>query len=1071
MRLKLGLVLLLLVGGGLVFLSRSGRWQSLQRAATTSEKNETERRDEEPGQRSSVAESQDVGVADQATKALEREPAPTEDTKFSGQVAALDGSPLSGARVSWTAWDKKDVEWEPAWQLDDWGALARLARETATDGHGRFSFDEEVFGEHGTVLWATHEDHESACVLLEPDQELTPASATLRLQPLPGIRVRVVDAAGDPVAGAIVEQYGLTASRASRGSDGRTQERARRLLARRYTTDSTGTTRCGPFVGEQILVAHQGTQRSIPWRGVRQDEVLLRLGDSFTIGGSVAFPDWSHLGYEGERRIVVRARLGDDLETLVSSRPTLDGEWGPLSVPLIQGAEFSLELAGSPIVPLIETFLAPAAGGHVTLDLFPELGHSLAFFIQDEEGNPLGDAQVASYWHAGEYERVLRRRAESDGHAFNWSLPSEVEVRTFVTAPGFAGQWCYPILLPENPPATHRIILTKGAVLQGRCTHAGQPVPDFEVVVWVSGRSTETQVARSFKGREDGRFEMDGVPEGRLQVTAGTASLPFCRPALVELPSTQAIEIELFSPTLGTGQVVDLETSGPLEGARVQVLTVTAENVIRPWGAVHRTDGEGRFSIPGFLPGRNMIRVQADGFAERDVPAFSRGPEDVDFGRIGLDRRQLLTIQLVTDEGPVSIAGMTAQGSDGTLLPRKPFDASGVARFEDVDPGTRFLLLEGAVQPSWTFLRLHLERGRKWSFTHKVAGRRRLHVEVTGENEQRPSYRGLAVTYVNRDGVTTESGVPFPVGGGMSLDGIDADSALVTIIGATSQLPLFAVADLEGEDLHARLDLEGRPLVLRVVDREGVPIPGVAVRLGDAGPAAYFILGATDGGGRCEFRGLAGRQLLVSLDHESRGRRIGIPVDGGAGEVELVLSATGRLDLRIRDGAEPIAGVQAKALVTPVGPRWNYFGTSDEEGAILVSDLGEGSYRVLTEHPECWPAAANVTATASPAACEIQVRRRGGLVLQVRTPDGFPVRALPVELVSEEFGADVGAWIDEGTVTSRAGLVSDAKGEIRIERLPRGPYRYRVRTPAGEERVGRGEVLAGKLVSLPIVLP
>ena len=92
-------------------------------------------------------------------------------------------------------------------------------------------------------------------------------------------------------------------------------------------------------------------------------------------------------------------------------------------------------------------------------------------------------------------------------------------------------------------------------------------------------------------------------------------------------------------------------------------------------------------------------------------------------------------------------------------------------------------------------------------------------------------------------------------------------------------------------------------------------------------------------------------------------------------------------------------------------------------------------------------------------------------MLQFWTPDGLPVQAHPVELVSEEFAVDVGAWIDEGSVTSRTGLVSDAEGEVRIERLPRGPYRYRVQTRAGEGFEGRCEVLAGKLVSLPVVLP
>lgn len=140
-------------------------------------------------------------------------------------------------------------------------------------------------------------------------------------------------------------------------------------------------------------------------------------------------------------------------------------------------------------------------------------------------------------------------------------------------------------------------------------------------------------------------------------------------------------------------------------------------------------------------------------------------------------------------------------------------------------------------------------------------------------------------------------------------------------------------------------------------------------------------------------------------------------------------------------------------------------------GAILVTDLGEAAYRITTDHPECWPATVTATATATTAPLEIQVRRRGGLALQFRTLDGLPVQALPIELLSEEFATDVSAWIGEGSVTSRTGLVSDAKGEIRIERLPRGPYRCRWRSHEGKTLEERCEVLGGRLVTVPVVLP
>lgn len=1000
-----------------------------------------------------------------------REPTLVSKPALSGLVVSTAGAPLAGAEVTWHGWHQKDLDWEPAWQADDWGPLARTIATAVTDAAGDFAFDHEVVGELGTVLWATHREHEAACVLLAAGESPTSSTATIRMGPPAAMRVRVVDGSGNPVAGAEVDHFGVTPSRAPRGADGKTPERARRLLARTYPGDVSGTIRCAAFPGDQVLVAREGGRRSLPWRGRQQDEVLLVLESTFTIAGSVTFPDWSHLGYEGERRLIVRARRGEDTLQLLSLRPLVEGAFGPETLPLLVGAEYELEVAGSPIVPLLETFPAPTPDARLDFELAPELGHSLTFLVEDEAGRPLGDAEAASEWEVAGRTHRLRRRAEPDGYVFAWSMPPDVEVRTLITAPGCGGQWCYPIRVPENPPATHRVILKKEAVLRGRCTHGGRPLSDFEVVAWVPGQSSLSQVARTFRGSPDGRFEMDGVPEGKLQVVASTGKLPHCRPRLVELPSSEILELELEAPIVGSGQVLDLESGAPIEGARIQALAATAEGVLRPWGPVNLSDREGRFAFEGFLTGRNVILVRAEGYAERELQSISKDSGSVDFGRITLDRPQTLELRLVSDKDPTTVSGLTAEGTEGTPLPRRSFDAAGVVRFPEASSGTNFLLLEGSPSPTWTYLRLELERGRVWRFEHRVSGRRRLVVDVIGGGEERATFRGLVIGYVSRQGVQTELGVPFPASGTLSFDGIDAEGARVTVLGATGPLRLVALAELQGEDLHARLELDAEPFVLRVVDPEGAPVPGVVVRLSESAPAPFHVQATTDGDGLCDFRGLPRRTLSASLEHEVLGRAIGIPVDCARGEVELVFSTAGRLDLRIRDGFEPLAGVLAKVQLSPVGPRWSVLGTSDETGAILASDLGEVSYRITTDHPDCWPTTAELLATPSPSPQEIQVRRRGALLLRLQAVDGSPLASAPVDLFSEEFGADVRSWIEAGAVRARTGLVTDSAGEMRVERLPRGPYRLRVRGSDERIREERCEVAAGQLTLVPVVLP
>lgn len=1004
-----------------------------------------------------------------AAQAVSREEVVADPAKLHGRVLSVAGAPLPRARVSWVAWDRLDLEWEPAWQVDDWGSLERASVEVLTDERGGFRFDDEVYGDQGTVLWATHPDHVAGCLLLSAEAPLEPAGWTLQLEPASSAFVRVVDADGQAVHGAHVEQYGVTPAQSVRGTGGITLERARRLLVRRFETDPTGVVRLGPFPGDQVLIASRGQEQSAPWRGHAQGEIVLHLSGTFTIDGTVRFPDWSHLNYQGERRLLVQAHHGRDSSTLLSMRPILDGEWGPLSVPILDGASYSLRLEGSPIIPVVEGFAAPSPEAHLHFDLRPGLGHALSFYVEDEQGNPIGDAEVASYWEEDGRERVLRRRALDDGYIDNWSFPDGAVVRSLVSAPGFGSQWAETVLVPEAQQWTHRVVLEKAAALRGRCIHDGKPLQDFEVVAWKPGRSEFSQIAHSFSGRADGAFEIDDVPAGELQVTASSASLPFCKPVHVVVPSEREVVLQLQDPVLGVGQTVDLETGEPVADAQIHVIGCTAEGALRPWGQPHGVDREGRFSILGFSQGRNIVRIVAPGYAEREVHGTASDSDRIDFGRIPLYRAQSLKLRLVS-EGPIDFTAVTAEGGLGTFLPRNSFNRDGIVRFDGVSAGTRYVMLEGTPQATWIFLRLELEHGKDWSFSHKVSGRRRLTAEIVGESEERSSFKGLAILFVNRDGVEEQWGLPVPSDGFVSVEGVDADSAMVAIMGPLRTLTA-TLAVLEGDELHARLDLAGRALLLRVVDKEGAPVPGADVRLYDSGVSSLLYNSTTDSEGTCRFRGLPERSLLATVEHETRGRCIGVPVDGAAEAAEVVLSNVAGLDLRLLDGVVPLPGVQAKALITPIGPRWSMLGSSNEQGRVLATDLTEGVYHITTDHPDCWPTTIDASATPDPSPMAVQVRRRGSLVLQPRNPDGLPLSSCAIELTSIEFDADVASWLEEGLVSSRTGLVSDLGGEIRIERLPRGPYHWAVATSDGGKLEGTCEVLPGKLVQVPMVVP
>ncbi|HEX6882308.1 MAG TPA: hypothetical protein VF530_02945 [Planctomycetota bacterium] len=878
----------------------------------------------------------------------------------------------------------------------------------------------------------------------------------------------VLDSGGVPMPAATVRVFGTTAARSAAGADGRTPERARRLFEDAYETDASGTAELGRFPDEVVIVASQGDAVSVPWRGVPGATLQLSLGASFTVGGRVSLPDWSHLDYRGERRIRIEVDGPDGMRSVASVRSVTDGPWGPVRLPLLRATHYSVSLEGSPVLPSFREFTSPRPGAHVVVDLAPELGHPLALHVIDEGGQGIPDAEAASHWVQDGRDRVLRRRGDRDGYIDNWSFPEGVVVRTLVTAPGFAGRWAPEVTFPEVSPRTHPVTLVRAARLVGRCVHRGDPVRDFEVVVWEPMRSGFTQIRRVFRDREDGSFEFDDAPEAAIAVSAASEALPFSSPVHARVPCSTPIVIELASPLRGGGQVVDLETGEPVRSARVQPLAVLPEGALGPWGASRAVDQEGRFDLDAFVAGQNAVRVQAEGYAPREARAFALDGA-VDFGRIVIDRPRPLELRLVAD-GPFDFTGLSAVGTDNTPLPRCRFDASGLVRFPDASAGTRFLEIEGSPQATWVSLRLGLEALKPWRFQHRVTGRRRLVVEVAGDSAEMASIVGLSVSYVSGEGVHTELGLPLQLEEDIVIDGIDADSVCVAVMGPV-RVNASTLSELRGDQLFARLDLEAEPFVLRVVDPAGDPAPGVLVRVSDSLPSALYLVGTTDPEGVCLFTGIPARRVLVSLEHESLGRLLGAPIDGAGHAAELVLGSEAGLQLVVADGALPIPGVEARALVSAIGSRWSLLGYSDDAGCVRAGPLGEGRYTVSLVHPECWPVTFEVEARLDPPPHPVQVRRRGSLALVLVSPEGAFLGGRPLELVSQEFETDVAQWIVEGRVASTTGLVSNAAGELRIERLPRGPYRYRLLTSAGEVLEGRCEVPAGELARIVVVVP
>lgn len=1010
-----------------------------------------------------------AATREEAPAATTSDRSPASSGEWAGKVLSDNGAPIEGARVSWTAWTAADSEWEPAWQRDDFGELDRVTLEATSGPDGYFEFEDALGESLGSVLWATHPGFEAACRLQAASEEAS--GWTLRLASSTSIQVRVVDTLGRPIPDASVEQFGLTPGKASRGSDGRTLERARRLLARRYTTNETGIVEVGPFPGEQVLVARRGAESSAPWRGAPQVEVTLTVGPSFFLGGTVELPDWSHLDYTGERRITVSA-VGDEAsDVLASLRSIVEGDWGPLTLPVLEGISYELVLEGAPILPVRRRFAALPAGGHLQIDLIAELGHELWFWAENKAGQVLLDAEVESHYEHEGVRGIIRRRARPDGLLNPWSFPSGALVRSYVSAPGYAGQWAEDVTVPELNPVTRTVLLLEGTTVKGRVTHSGRPVEDFEVVLWKPSRAKPSVSAHSFRARADGRFELESAPTGTLLMAASSRVHPQGPSVQVLLPTNQEVELLLPETLLGRGQVVDLETGEPIADATVQVFVATNRGPLRPWGEAHQADAEGRFEIAGFTStGPNCVRVEAEGFAQRTALAQASTASIVEFGRIGVFKPQTLELRL-TSETPIEFAAFSASATGEVALPSRKFDEDGLLRYEGVAPGRCDVLVEGPDFP-WVSLALHLEHGKPWTFTHHLRGGRRLEVEIVAPPEvDYDRYAGLYVRCVARGGVTTEWGFPMPRGGSFTMEGIDADAVAVSAATYESAgIEVETVSELADSGvLRARLDLGADAFILHVLDPTGAPIPGVTVRLTDTLATALLLAGTTSEAGTCSFRGVPSREVLVHLDHESLGRAYHRIVDARAGSASVVLDPTAALELRLRDGAQPAAGLEVKALVTPIGPRWTTLGYSDSEGRFLSEGLGEGNYPIALEALEYWPQTLDLRAAKPRVPTVVQVRRRGGVRFHVEGERATQAAGLVLELVSLEFATSVRTWLDSGAASG--GLVIDPAGEARVERIPHGTYSWSLGVPGAAPLQGTCEVPAGRVARVNIRVP
>lgn len=997
-----------------------------------------------------------------------------------GRVLTKDGSPIGQATLSWTALESLDLEWEPAWHDDDWGSLERRTVWTtsATDGHYTF---EERPGDpgSGSVIWATHPDFEAGCLLLDRETDPTSSLGIIYLPPSAPLVVRVEGINSESIAGAQVAQFGLTPRFSPVESDGKLNEaRARRYLHRSGETQDDGRVHLSPFPGQQVIQAAKERQRSLPWRGIRRDEVVLKLLDGFTVGGHVSFPDWSHLDYVGERRITIAAQKGNVWHSLATLRSVQQGPWGPISLPVLNGHCYRISLEGSPIIPENIEFEPPPVGSHLSFDLQPELGHHVWAQATNREREPILDSEAIAWWYEDGRPHFVRRHARPDGYVDLWSFPKGT-IWITLSAPGYVSDTSDPWPVPSD--FTCELILNRAGLLRGFCFHEGQPIENFEVVYWKPGYDNY-RVTRAFHGRPDGSFELDDVPIGDVFVTAASDAFIGGQPQVVSVPVEGAAEVtlDLLSPQTARGTVVDAVTAEGIPTAKVQAFVMGGRGPIAPWGSPLTVRSDGTFELDGLIPGTNSLQVFSPGYATKTLSLFAIPGEAVEIGHISLTRPQALEIQLTT-QGPLAEAvdftsyqvssSIEVANTGEAPLPCTRFSTEGTVRFEGVSPGFKVVTIERADSP-WITLKLELPAGQDWHFTHRVAGTRRLTIEI----QQAPGYEiedtlGLYVSYDNSEGCSVTWGVDVPASGMVQLEGIDSETVTVDLLDHSWQKIQTVHRSFEDrDDMHLTISVGEDTFLLRIVDPDGLPVAGAIVSVLDPRSPAFFANGTTGPNGICELYGIPEHELAITVFHQSQGFLDGVLLDGSAREAEIILENDAGIIIVTMDGDVPVSDVGCH-LVNTHGQTSSRSRSTNANGMLEWMGLTSGSYRFGAQRPNCWPITLELEANKDPTPQVVQIRRLGDLTLELKAENGLPISGQAVDLESVEFSASVATWLADERVQAADGLTSDRKGLIHIQGLPRGTYRWSVTAATGETYSGQAEVHAGEDSTTSIVLP
>jgi protocatechuate 3,4-dioxygenase beta subunit len=904
---------------------------------------------------------------------------------------------------------------------------------------------------------------------LRDEQTAGREPVTLLLPPTAAAAGRVVDEAGEPVAGAeisagAVERGGFAfrgpggAASARSGADGRF--RLRELAA--ATRHTLHAEREGYGPGElEVPELEAGA--------VREGLVIVLPAGITAFGRVVDTAETPVAGAEVALRRAVRS--SDPFEMFRShgvepETATTDAE-GRFEIADLPAGRFDVSAAAGGFAPLtVPGVELPAGGGRADLGtLLLEPGLTLAGRVVDPQGRPVAEAEV----HAGGAEtlglggHMVEPRKEPavsgpDGRFEVPDLARGERVDLMVKRRGYTEGRLPGVGVPAEEPVT--VVLQPASTLAGVVVDDdGDPVEGAMVLIQgepAPGWPFAGNVGRGRSG-EDGRFTVEDVPPGRLgAMVRADGFLVHEEGGLEVAPGEDRDDLRFVLRPGATirGRVTDA-AGRPIADASVEVLEDAGFRRSGFGAATTGSDADGLFELDGVEPGTRSIAADHDGHVRsvRDLEV-TRGDNRLDF-RL---EPGLTVSGRVLDEGgaPVSGARVSLESPDERFTFRSGgelTDDAGAFAVEGVAPGayTVSAQMEGFAAARQegvevagapvAGVELHLSRGTT------VTGRL-LGVELA----EMAGARVLAGSFANTSRMPAFAAVDYD--GSYRIDGLaPGEWTLMAVLGEGVPAAQEKVTVEPGQrELVVDLDLGagGSTLSGRVLLGDQPLTQSFVVLQGREQTAVGYA--RTDHGGHFEIRGVddGTYELQVSSLGGPQQHREEVEI---AGDREiLVRIAASSVSGIVLGGGGPLAG--AEVFIEPEDAERGIFAVpvrTDDAGRFQLSSVAAGRQRLRAEATGHAPGETVVTVEEGVplAGVELRLEPAAGLTLRVagtygRAPERVTVAAL-------DPAAGVAAAAPAAGLTGAAGggvravyqdhLHTGEGGRVRLDRLPAGRWR------------------------------